>query len=153
MPDGSGMRIGVVVSQWNNGITEKLFDGALQTLLSSGCKPGNIIRKTVPGSFELPAGAMFIAESQQVDAVICLGCIIRGETPHFEYIAQAVSQGLMDLTLKLGIPIIFGVLTTENPEQAMDRAGGKHGNKGIEAAATALQMIALKKDLPRGKQD
>jgi 6,7-dimethyl-8-ribityllumazine synthase len=151
VPNGSRMRIGIVVSEWNMEITEKLFEGAYETLISCGCKKENVIRKNVPGSFELPGGAMFFAEYEDIDAVICLGCVIQGETRHFEFICQAVSKGLMDLSLKFGMPFIFGVLTTENLQQAKDRSGGKHGNKGIEAATTAIKMVALQQEFEERK--
>ena len=140
------MRIGVVVSAWNEEITEKLFEGCYETLTACGCKKENILRKNVPGSFELPTGAMFFAEYEDIDAVISLGCIIQGETRHFEFICQAVSQGLMNLSIKFGMPFIFGVLTTDNLQQAKERAGGKHGNKGVEAAETAIRMVALQQE-------
>jgi len=146
VPNGSKMRIGIVVSEWNGEITEKLLEGAFETLISCGCKKENIIRKNVPGSFELPTGAMFFVDYEDIDAVICLGCVIQGETRHFEFICHAVSQGLMDLSLKFGMPFIFGVLTTDNLQQAKDRSGGKLGNKGVEAATTAIKMIALQQE-------
>lgn len=145
------MRIGIVVSEWNQEITDKLFEGSYETLLACGCKKENIIRKNVPGSFELPAGAMFFAEYEDIDAVICLGCIIQGETRHFEFISNAVSKGLMDLSIKFGMPFIFGVLTTDNLQQAKERSGGKHGNKGIEAAITAIKMVALQQEFEERK--
>lgn len=145
------MRIGIVVSEWNTEITEKLFEEANNTLLECGCKKENIIRKNVPGSFELPTGAMFFAEYEDVDAVICIGCVIQGETRHFEFICNAVSQGLMNLSVKFGMPFIFGVLTTDNLQQAKERAGGKHGNKGVEAAVTAIKMIALQQEFEERK--
>jgi len=146
IPNAVKMRIGIVVSEWNNKVTEKLFEGAYETLVASGCKKGNIIRKNVPGSFELPTGAMFFAEYDDVDAVICLGCVIQGETRHFEFICHAVADGLVHLSVKFGMPFIFGVLTTDNMEQAIERSGGKLGNKGIEAAVTAIKMVALQQD-------
>ncbi len=145
IPDAKGMKIGIVVSEWNPEITESLFDAAYATLLTHGCKAKNIIRINVPGSFELPAGAQFLHESKKPDAVICLGCVIQGETRHFDFICNAVSNGLIQLSLKFSIPFIFGVLTPNNMEQALARAGGKHGNKGVEAAVTAIKMAALKK--------
>ena len=110
-------------------------------------KGKNITTLEVPGSFELPSAAKMVVENRKVDAVICLGCIIKGETRHDEFIAQAVARGIMDLNLRYNIPFIFGVLTCETREQAIDRAGGKHGNKGVEAAATAIKMIAIKNSL------
>jgi len=134
-------RFGLVVSEWNEEITEALFDAAYQTLLDHGARRENILRKNVPGSFELSLGAQWLARSEEIDAVICLGCVIQGETRHFEFICQSVAQGIKDVALKYNKPVIFGVLTTDNQQQALDRAGGKHGNKGDEAAATAIKML------------
>lgn len=139
----SKMRFGIVVSEWNSGITEALFEGAKNTLIENGVKEKNILRKNAPGSFELPLAAQFFCELNY-DAVICLGCIIQGETRHFEFICQSVAQGIKDVSLKYNKPVIFGVLTTENLQQAKARSGGKHGNKGVEAAFTAMKMAALK---------
>jgi 6,7-dimethyl-8-ribityllumazine synthase len=144
LPSASSLKIGIVVSSWNNEITEALFEAAHNTLLSAKCRRDNIFRLDVPGSFELPLGAQICFEKNRCDAVICIGCVIRGETPHFDYICQAVSKGIMDLNLKHGIPFVFGVLTCGNMKQAKERAGGKHGNKGVEAAVTAIRMAALK---------
>lgn len=138
------MRIGIVVSEWNSEITEALFEGAKKTLIENGVKEKNIFRKNVPGSFELPLAAQFFCQ-KNYDAVICLGCVIEGETRHFEFICQAVAQGITDVSLSYNKPVIFGVLTTDNLSQAKARAGGKHGNKGEEAAVTAMKMIELKK--------
>lgn len=138
--DYSQNRIGIVVSEWNEEITESLFSSALDTLISRGVAKANIVRKNVPGSFELSLGAQKMA-SDSFDAVICLGCVIQGETRHFEFICQSVAQGLKDVALKFDKPVIFGVVTSENYQQAVDRAGGTHGNKGEEAALTALRMI------------
>jgi len=151
LPNAVKMRIGIVVSEWNPGITEKLFEGAYETLVSCGCEKENIIRKNVPGSFELITGGLFFAEYEDVDAVIALGCVIQGETRHFEFICNAVSQGLINLSIKFGLPFIFGVLTTDTLEQAKERAGGKHGNKGIEAAVTAIKMVALQYEFEGAK--
>jgi 6,7-dimethyl-8-ribityllumazine synthase len=145
VPSAASLKIGIVVSSWNNKITEALFDGAYQTLLSHHCKKENIFRTDVPGSFELPLGAQLCFEKNRCDAVICIGCVIRGDTPHFDYICQSVSKGIMDLNLKHGIPFVFGVLTCNTMVQAKERAGGKHGNKGVEAAVTAIRMAALTK--------
>jgi 6,7-dimethyl-8-ribityllumazine synthase len=145
LPSAEGMRFGIVVSEWNSEITESLYKGAEQLLLDCHCKKENIIRQNVPGSFELPTGALYLLLNEGVDAVICLGCVIQGETRHFEFICNAVSNGLINLSLKTHKAAIFGVLTTDNMEQAKDRAGGKHGNKGIEAAASAIKMAALQK--------
>ena len=139
--DFSSKKIAIVVAQWNEEITEALFESAAQSLVSSGVKKANIVRKTVPGSFELPLGALWMAERKDIHAVICLGCVIQGDTPHFDYICQAVSYGITEVGLKTKKPVIFGVLTTLNKAQAVERAGGKFGNKGEEAAITALQML------------
>ena len=147
IPSAANMKFGIVVSEWNEEITGSLQKGTYDTLLKHGAKAENIIIKNVPGSFELTLGAKLLVDYADVDAVICLGCVIQGETRHFEFICQAVSQGITNLNLDYGIPIIFGVLTTDNLVQAKDRAGGKHGNKGDEAAITAIKMIALKQDL------
>lgn len=137
----SGKRFAIVVAAWNEEITEALFQGALHSLISSGVKKSNIIRKTVPGSFELSLGAMLMAEKKEIDAVICLGCVIQGDTPHFDYICQAVAYGITEVGLNTRKPVIFGVLTTLNKQQALERSGGKFGNKGEEAAITAMRML------------
>lgn len=131
----------IIVAEWNEEITEALYAGATSSLLSHGVKKENIIRKNVPGSFELPLGALWMAEEKKVDAVICLGCVIQGDTPHFDYICQAVAYGITQTGLKTRKPVIFGVITTLNQQQAFDRAGGKLGNKGEEAALTAIKML------------
>ncbi|MFM2135804.1 MAG: hypothetical protein RL021_1204 [Bacteroidota bacterium] len=143
----AGMSISIVVSEWNREVTEALYAGAHETLVSLGADENYIRRLDVPGSYELPAGALWAAEKNKPDAVICLGCVIQGETRHFDFICESVANGLMQLNLSHGIPFIFGVLTPENIEQALARAGGRHGNKGIEAAVTAVKMVALKKSL------
>ncbi|MFM7216549.1 MAG: 6,7-dimethyl-8-ribityllumazine synthase [Bacteroidota bacterium] len=140
-----GLRFGIVVADWNPEITHALLKGAMDALTYLGCDKDSILLSHVPGSYELPLGAKWIADIEKPDAVICLGCVIQGETRHFDFICQAVSNGLMDLNLQYGLPFIFGVLTPENQEQALARAGGKHGNKGIEAAVTAVKMCLLKK--------
>ena len=144
LPDGSSSKIGIVVSEWNADITNALLNGTKETLLKAGVLEDNIEVLYVPGSFELPWGARQIMKPGKKDAVICLGCIIQGETKHDEYIAAAVASGIMQLGLMSGIPVIFGVLTTNTEEQAKDRAGGKHGNKGSEAAVAALQMAIVR---------
>jgi 6,7-dimethyl-8-ribityllumazine synthase len=144
IPDASGMRFGIVVSEWNAVITHALYEGCFDTLVKHGAKPDNIFTVQVPGSFELPAGARILSAQEKVDALICLGCVIKGETSHDEYINHAVANGLVNLSIASGKPCIFGVLTTNTEEQAQDRAGGKHGNKGVEAAVTAIRMSALK---------
>lgn len=147
IPSAENMKFGIVVSEWNEAITGALKKGALNTLVKHKAKKENIIVKTVPGSFELTLGAKLLADNSDVDAVICLGCIIQGETRHFEFICQGVTQGITNLNIDYGIPFIFGVLTTDNLVQAKERAGGKHGNKGNEAAITAIKMLALKNEL------
>jgi 6,7-dimethyl-8-ribityllumazine synthase len=149
IPDAGKMRFGIVVSDWNKDITRALLDGAEKTLRRHGATTENIIVKHVPGSFELTIGAQFIAEYDDPDAVICLGCVIRGETPHFTYICQAVTQGITQLNLDYNIPFIFGVLTTDTHQQAADRAGGIYGNKGDEAAVTAIKMAALQGEMEK----
>lgn len=144
VPDAARFRFGIVVSQWNNDITHELYDGCMQTLLKHGVRPDQIHVLQVPGSFELPQGARILAGTKSPDAIICLGCVIKGETRHDEYINQAVAQGLMTLGLAINRPVVFGVLTTENEAQARDRAGGKHGNKGVECAITAIRMADLR---------
>ncbi len=147
VPAANKMRFGIVVSDWNSDITWSLLDGAVNTLKKHGAKDNNIIIKHVPGSFELVLGAQFMAEYDDLDAVICLGCVIQGETPHFSYICQGVTHGIAQLNLDYNIPFIFGVLTTNNLQQAIDRSGGKHGNKGDEAAVTAIKMAALQREM------
>jgi 6,7-dimethyl-8-ribityllumazine synthase len=141
--DLSKKTFAIVVAEWNKEITEPLYQSAVDSLLKLGAKKKNVIRKNVPGSFELPLAAQWMAEKKEVDAVICLGCIIQGETAHFDYICQAVAYGVMKVNLKSNKPVAFGVLTTLNKKQAMDRAGGKYGNKGEEAAVTVVKMLEL----------
>ena len=144
IPSAEDLKFAIVVAEWNTAITNALLEGCKATLLENGCAESNIIKVSVPGSFELVAGAKYVAESAQPDAIIGLGCIIKGETKHDEYIAHAVAKGLTDLNLKYDIPFIFGVLTTNNEQEAKDRAGGKHGNKGVEAAVTAIRMAVIR---------
>ena len=139
----STKKVAIVVASWNEEITESLYEGAVHSLLSSGVRKNNIIRKNVPGSFELPLGALWMADKKDVHAVICIGCVIQGDSPHFAYICQAVSYALTEVGLKTKKPVIFGVLTTLNRSQALERAGGKFGNKGEEAAITALEMLSF----------
>jgi len=134
---------GIIVSEWNEDVTEALYSGAYQTLLQNGAKKENIIRKNVPGSFELTLAAQWLAQDDTIDAVICLGCVIQGETKHFDFICNAVANGITNVALKYNKPVIFGVLTPNTQQQAMDRAGGKHGNKGDEAAITAVKMLGF----------
>lgn len=136
-------KIGIVVSEWNDRITDSLLNGAKESLLEHGLLSENIVVHYVPGSFELPLGAKWMLEHTDVDAVICIGCIIQGETRHFDFIAQAVADGIMNVGLNFSKPVIFSVLTCNTMEQAQDRAGGKHGNKGVEGAVSALKMLAM----------
>ena len=144
IPSAEKMKFGIVWAEWNHLVTSALIQGAYNTLLANGAKAENIITKTVPGAFELTLGAQYMAELKEVDAVICIGCVIQGDTKHFDFICDAVAQGITNLNMKYNMPFIFGVLTVNTQEQAEDRAGGKHGNKGDEAAVTAIKMISLK---------
>jgi 6,7-dimethyl-8-ribityllumazine synthase len=134
-------KLAIVVAEWNEDVTEALYEGAVASLTAHGVKKQNIIRKNVPGSFELTLGALWMAEKKDIAAVICLGCVIQGDTPHFDYICQAVANGITEVNIKTKKPVIFGVLTTLDKNQALERAGGKHGNKGEEAALTAIGML------------
>ncbi len=145
VPSGAGLRLGIVVSAWNAEITGALRDGAVETLLKHGVSLKMMVEEVVPGSFELPLGAQTLLDHRDVDGVLCIGSVVRGETPHFDFVCQAVSQGIMDLNLKHGKPVIFCVLTDNTIEQARDRSGGKHGNKGIECAVALLRMCDLVK--------
>lgn len=137
-------RIAIVVSKWNDEVTGALSTAAQETLLAAGVLKKNIKVYQVPGSYELTTGAQFILDNTSyTDAVICLGCVVQGETRHFDFICEAVAQGIKDVSLKYNRPVIFGVLTPDNQQQALDRAGGKYGNKGEEAAVAALEMIDL----------
>lgn len=140
VPDGSELSVGIVVAEWNRCLTEKLLEGACNTLERHGVKSKNIIVKRVPGSFELTFGAKQLADSKELNAVIILGAVVRGDTPHFDYVCSGVTQGITELNLMYDIPFIFGLLTTDNMQQAEDRAGGRYGNKGDEAAVTAIKM-------------
>jgi 6,7-dimethyl-8-ribityllumazine synthase len=144
LPSSKNMRFAIVVSDWNREITESLLKGAYDTLLMTGSSKDNIVVEHVPGSFEIPFTARLLAEHMKPDAVICLGCVVQGETRHFDFICQSVTHGISELNLRYKMPFIFGVLTTKNIEQAMERAGGTYGNKGVEAAVTAIKMIAMK---------
>ncbi len=141
--DIGGKKFALIVSEWNEDVTESLYQGAIETLLKYGANKENIIRKNVPGSFELTLGAQWMAQEEQIDAVICLGCVIQGETKHFDFICDAVANGITNVGIKYNKPVIFGVLTPDNQQQALDRAGGKHGNKGDEAAITAIKMLGF----------
>ena len=144
---GTGLKIGIVISRFNEFITSKLLGGALDTLERHGVSLDDIEIAWVPGSFEIPIAADKMASSRKYDAVICLGALIRGSTPHFDYIAAEASKGIAQVGLKTGVPTIFGVITTENIEQAIERAGTKVGNKGSDAAMTAIEMVNLFKQL------
>ena len=146
VPSAADMKFGIVVAEWNSKITGALRDGAVKTLIEAGCTEDNIIIRSVPGTFELALGARFFAEHTDVDAVITLGCVIRGETPHFDYVCMGVTQGVTQLMLEWDMPVAFGVLTTNDEQQALDRAGGKHGNKGDEAAVTAIKMVKMQRE-------
>jgi 6,7-dimethyl-8-ribityllumazine synthase len=147
VPNASDMRFAIVVSDWNSEVTHALLSGAIRTLKKHGVSDNEIIVKSVPGSFEIPLAAQWIAEYDDVDGVICLGCVVQGETPHFTYVCQGVTKGISNLNLEYNIPFIFGVLTTNTQQQALDRAGGIHGNKGDEAAVAAIKMAALQKEM------
>lgn len=136
-------KFAIVVAEWNEEITEALCMGAIEGLMKAGTPRKNIVIKKVPGSFELPLASLLLADKKDIDAVIALGCVIQGETAHFDYICQAVAQGIMHVNLKTKKPVAFGVLTTLNKKQAEDRAGGKFGNKGEEAADTVIKMLEL----------
>ncbi len=147
LPDISQHRFAILVSEWNTDVTEALFSGAYQTLIQHGTTAENIVRGNVPGSYELTLAAQWMAQRDDIDAVIAIGCVIQGETKHNDYINHAVAQGLTHVSLKTNKPVIFGVLTPNNQQQALDRAGGKHGNKGDEAAITAIKMLGLMSEL------
>ena len=144
VPSARGMRFAIVYSEWNHDVTGALTKGAKDSLIKHGAEKENIMIQSVPGSYELVLGAQLLAEKQYIDAVICIGCVIQGDTPHFDFICDAVANGIAHLNIKHNKPVIFGVLTTNNMRQAKERAGGKHGNKGDEAAVTAIKMLDLK---------
>lgn len=143
VPNGKGKRVGIVVADWNPSVTHSLLNGATDTLLKFGLSADDIIIEHVPGSFELTYAAKIMIEKAKVDSVIIIGCVIQGDTPHFTFVCDSVTAGATQLNLQYNVPVIFGVLTTLTLEQALDRAGGKHGNKGDEAAITALKMMEL----------
>ena len=145
LPNVSNLRFGIVVSQWNDDITNGLYKGAYETLLDCGVSTDNILKLDVPGSFELVYGAKILYK-KNCDAIICLGSVIQGETKHFDYVCQGVTNGIKDLNIALDIPVIFGVLTDNTKEQAINRSGGIHGNKGVEAAITAIKMAYLNRN-------
>ena len=150
-PSGEGFNIHIVVSDWNIEITSKLLSGAKETLIAVGVTESDIEIVRVPGAFELPVAAKSLLRSVNSDSVICLGCVIKGDTSHDEYINNAVATGITQLSIMSGKPIIYGVLTVNDQQQAEDRAGGKHGNKGIEAAITAVKMVHMQKQLGKPK--
>lgn len=147
IPSAAPYRFGIVVAEWNAGITNALYHGAYHSLIANGAIAENIETHPVPGSFELTSGADILLKDGNFDAIICLGCVIQGETRHFDFICNAVANGLSNVSIKYSKPVIFGVLTTDNQQQAIDRAGGKYGNKGDEAAITAIKMVKLAKTL------
>lgn len=151
IPDAQEFRFGIVVSEWHAEITHALYEGCAQTLSTHGAQTDNIEILQVPGTFELTAGARLLAGRHTLDAIICIGCVIQGETKHNEYINNAVATGLTSLSLATGVPCIYGVLTPNTETQAKDRAGGKYGNKGVEAAVTAIRMAAAKRGLGKTK--
>jgi 6,7-dimethyl-8-ribityllumazine synthase len=144
IPNAKKFRFGIVVSEWNPEITENLYLGAKNTLIENGTLEENIIKWDVPGSFELIYGCKKMIESQQVNAIIAIGNVIQGETKHFDFVCEGVTQGIKDLNIKYDIPVIFCVLTDNTKQQSLDRSGGKHGNKGIECAIAAIKMAALR---------
>lgn len=151
VPSGKGKRFGIVISEWNEQVTNSLASGAIKTLKEYGVSDDDIEVECVPGSFELIYGCNRFLQSAKFDAIIAIGCIVRGETPHFDYLSEAVAVNLGYInTESMDVPVIFGVLTTNNMQQALDRAGGKHGNKGVEAAVTALKLVRRfpKRELP-----
>ncbi|MBQ4279124.1 MAG: 6,7-dimethyl-8-ribityllumazine synthase [Rikenellaceae bacterium] len=152
IPSAAGMKFGIVVAEWNPQVTGALLEGAVRTLRNNGCEEQDIIIKQVPGTFELTLGAQFLAQYTDVDAVIVLGCVIQGETRHFDFVCQGVTQGVTQLMITWNMPISFGVLTTENLQQALDRAGGRYGNKGDEAAVAAIQMVAMQIDMSKEEE-
>ncbi|WP_438965696.1 6,7-dimethyl-8-ribityllumazine synthase [Flavobacterium sp.] len=143
IPNMKDFRFGIVVSEWNDDVTEGLFKGAFDTLVDCGALPENITRWNVPGSFELIFGSKKMHDTLEVDAIIAIGCVIKGETMHFEFVCEGVTQGIKDLNLMYEIPTIFCLLTDNNKQQSLDRSGGKHGNKGVEAAIAAIKMVSL----------
>lgn len=145
IPNAKDLRFGIVVSEWNDEITEALYQGAEDALLDCGALPENLIRWNVPGSFELTFGCKKMIQTGKVDAIVAIGSVIRGETSHFDFVCSATAQGIKDLNVAYDVPVIFCVLTDDNIEQSKARSGGKHGNKGTEAAIAAIQMAMLGK--------
>ncbi len=152
VPDASGMKVGIIVAEWNKDITEALLKGAMDTLEKHGVKEEDIRIMRVPGTFELTFGARRMALAYEPDAIITLGCVVRGDTPHFDYVCQGVTQGMTLMNMEFeNIPTVFGVLTTDTMQQSLDRCGGIHGNKGDECAVTAIKMHQLVKESPLKK--
>ncbi len=148
IPSGKGFKIAIVVAEWNAKITGALYQGAFDTLLKHGVVETDILSLSVPGTFELPGAAEILLDKRKdIQAVICIGCVIQGETKHFDFICDAAALGITQVGIKHSKPVVFGVLTTNDEQQALDRAGGKHGNKGDEAAITALKMIDFSQNL------
>lgn len=147
IPNSADVKIGIVVSEWNSSITFNLRDGAIQALLDNGITEHNIQLHYVPGAFELPLATQYLFEFTDVDGIVAIGVVIQGETKHFDYVCEGVTQGIKDVNLKYNKPVAFCVLTDNNIQQSIDRSGGKHGNKGIECAVACLKMIHLKKTL------
>jgi len=147
LPSARSYRFGIVVSEWNEEITSSLSEGAIHTLLELGALEQNVVVKTVPGTFELPVASKLMIESDSFDAVIAIGSVIQGETRHFEFVCQAAAQGIKDVGLQTRVPVIFCVLTDDTKQQGLDRSGGKHGNKGVEAAVAAVKMAQFKESL------
>ena len=145
IPNGADFKIGIVVSEWNDHITFKLLEGAKQTFIDNGVSEENIFVQFVPGAFELPLGAQLLCETKQFDGIVAIGVVIQGETRHFDFVCEGTTQGIMDVMLKYNMPVSFCVLTDNTEQQSIDRAGGKHGNKGVECAVACMKMIALKK--------
>ncbi len=150
--NAAGLKFGIVVSRFNHFVTDRLLEGALDGLNRCGARDADLEVFKVPGTFEIPVTTRRLAQSGRYDAILCLGAVIRGSTPHFDYIASEVSKGIAQTSLEFGLPVAFGVLTTDNVEQAIERAGTKHGNKGFEAALSAVEMANLFKELPRSKK-
>lgn len=146
-PKGDGKKMGIVVSRFNDFITSRLLEGALDALARTGVADEDISVVRVPGAFEIPLAAKWLSASGDFDAVICLGAVIRGETPHFDYIAGEAAKGISQLNMEFSMPVVFGLLTTDTIEQAIERAGGKSGNKGFEAALAAVEMASLNDEL------
>lgn len=147
LPSAEKLKFGIILADWNEEITHALYEGCYDTLIKHGAKEENIFTVQVPGAFELPQGARILNKNRNIDATICIGCVIKGETSHNEYINMSVAQALQNMAIATSKPFVFGLLTPNSMEQALDRAGGKYGNKGVEAAVTALRMAGLSKEL------